>query len=160
MTPSVAYLSHVINEARVAMDGYKVEAVATWPHPRSARGLRGFLGLAGYYCRFIQDFGAIAAPLTRLLKDACSWSAEASAAFEALKQVLSSALVLHLPNFDNPFTVDCDASGSGFGAVLHQGEGAIAFFSRPFAPRHLKLAAYERELIGLVQAVRHWHPYL
>ncbi|WVZ49645.1 hypothetical protein U9M48_000985 [Paspalum notatum var. saurae] len=59
-----------------------------------------------------------------------------------------------------PFVVDCDASGSGFATVLHQGSGPIAFFSRPFAARHLKLAAYERELIGLVQAVRHWRPYL
>ena len=56
--------------------------------------------------------------------------------------------------------MDCDASGSGFGAVLHQGDGALAFFSRPIAARHLKLAAYERELIGLVQVVRHWRPYL
>ena len=65
-----------------------------------------------------------------------------------------------MPNFDRPFVVDCDASGAGFGAVLHQGDGALAFFSRPFAPRHLKLAAYERELISLVQAVHHWRPYL
>jgi len=88
------------------------------------------------------------------------WSPEATEAFETLKKALSIAPVLQLPNFDNTFVVDCDASGTGFGAVLHQGQGALAFFSRPFAARHLKLAAYERELIGLVQAVRHWRPYL
>ena len=65
-----------------------------------------------------------------------------------------------MPDFDRLFVVDCDASGAGFGAVLHQGAGPLAYCSRPFAVRHLKLAAYERELIGLVQAVRHWRPYL
>ena len=60
-----------------------------------------------------------------------------------------------MPDFDKQFVVDCDASGAGFGAVLHQDAGPLAFFSRPFAARHLKLAAYERELIGLVQVVRH-----
>ena len=65
-----------------------------------------------------------------------------------------------MPDFDKLFMVDYDASGAGFCAVLHQGAGPLAFFNRPFAARHLKLAAYERELIGLVQAVRHWRPYL
>jgi hypothetical protein len=65
-----------------------------------------------------------------------------------------------LPDFTAPFIVECDASGSGFGAVMHQGEGPIAYFSKPIAPRHVSLAVYERELIGLVQAVLHWHPYL
>jgi hypothetical protein len=68
--------------------------------------------------------------------------------------------VLHLPDFTKAFMVDCEASGTGFGVVLHQGAGPLAFFSKPFAARHLKVAAYERELIGLVQAVRHWRPYL
>jgi len=88
------------------------------------------------------------------------WTEAATTAFEALKQALSTASVLHLPDFGKPFVVDCDASGSSFGAVLHQGAGPLAFYSKPFAPRHLKIAAYERELIGLVQAVRHWRPYL
>jgi hypothetical protein len=143
------------------MDSDKVAAVASWPTPRSPRGVRGFLGLAGYYRKFIRDFGSIAAPLTRLLrKEAFAWTPEAAEAFDALKRALSSAPVLQMPDFTREFVVDCDASGAGFGAVLHQGSGPLAFFSRPFVARHVKLAAYERELIGLVQAVRHWRPYL
>ena len=65
-----------------------------------------------------------------------------------------------MPDFERQFVVVYDASGTGFGAVLHQGSGPLAFFSRPFAARHVKLAAYESELIGLVQSVRHWRPYL
>jgi hypothetical protein len=65
-----------------------------------------------------------------------------------------------MPDFDKLFIVDCDVSGVGFSVVLHQGAGPVTFFSRLFAARHLKLAAYERDLIGLVQAVRHWRPYL
>jgi len=159
--PSVTYLGHVIAKGGVAMDADKVDAVAAWPLPRSARGLRGFLGLAGYYRKFIRDFGIIAAPLTRLLRrDAFVWDDDAMTAFEALKRALTTGPVLQMPDFDATFVVDCDASGAGFGAVLHQGAGPLAYFSRPFAARHLKLAAYERELIGLVQAVRHWRPYL
>jgi hypothetical protein len=77
-----------------------------------------------------------------------------AAAFDALKNALTSAPVLQLPDFDKPFVIDCDASGSGFGAVLHQGTDPLTFFSRAIALHHAKLAAYERELIGLVKAVR------
>jgi hypothetical protein len=82
------------------------------------------------------------------------WTKQAAVAFVTLKCALFTAPILHLSYFKQPFTVECYASG--FDAVLHQGSGAIAFFNRPFAPQHLKLAAYERELIDLVQAVRHW----
>jgi hypothetical protein len=85
--PSVAYLGHVISTNSVAMDGDKVEAVASWPEPRSARGVHGFLGLAGYYRKFIRDFGSIAAPLMHLLrKEAFAWTPEAAEAFAALKR--------------------------------------------------------------------------
>ena len=147
---SVAYLGHVISSRGVAMDVDKVAAVAAWPTPRSARGLRGFLGLAGYYRKFIRDFGLIAAPLTRLLwRDAFIWDDDATTTFEALKKALTTEPVLQMPNFTTVFVVDCDASGAGFGAVIHQGAGPLAYFSRPFAAPHLKLAAYKRELIGL-----------
>jgi hypothetical protein len=123
--------------------------------------LRGFLGLTGYYRKFIANYGDIAQPLTTLLKhDAFRWSLEANIAFQCLKQDLITALVLQLPDFSKQFVIECDASGSGFGAVLHQGDGPVAFFSRPIAAHHVKLPAYERELIGLMKAVRHWHPYI
>jgi hypothetical protein len=115
----------------------------------------------GYYRRFIKDYGATAAPLTQLLrKDSFRWSAEAVAAFQAFQRALTTAPVLRLLAFDSEFVVECDASGSGIGTVLHQGDGPIAFFSRPMAPQHAKLEAYERELIGLVHAIRHWRAYL
>jgi hypothetical protein len=153
---SVAYVGHVISTTGVAMDADKVAAVESWPEPHSTRALRGFLGLAGYYRKFIREFGIIAAPLTRLLRrDAFAWDDDAAMAFRALKTALTTGPVLQMPDFDKPFTVDIDASGSGFGAVRHQGDGPLVFFSRPFAARHLKLAAYERELIGVVQEVRH-----
>jgi hypothetical protein len=160
-TTSVVYLGHVISAEGVAMDADKVAAIAAWPTLQSSWALRGFLGLAGYYRKYIRDFGLIAAPLTRLLRrDAFSWDEEATTVFAALKRALMTGPILQMSDFDMPFVVDCDASGMGFGTFLHQGEGLLAFFSRPFAARHHKLAAYERELIGLVQAVRHWRPYL
>jgi hypothetical protein len=153
----MSYLGHVVKADSVAMDCQKVQAVAKWSRPRTVRALRGFLGLAGYYRRFIQGYVAIAAPLTRLLtKDGFTWTDEAESAFQTLKRALSTAPVLQLPNFERPFVVECDTSGSGMGTVLHQEEGPVAFFSRPMAPRHVVLAAYERELITLAQAVKHW----
>lgn len=150
----MAYLGHVISEGGVAIDANKVAAVSAWPTLCSARGLQGFLGLVGYYQKFIWDFGLIAAPLMCLLRrDAFVWDDDVTAAFEVLKGALSMGPVLQMPDFDKVFVVDSDASG-------YHGAGPLAYFSRPFAACHLKLAAYKRELIELVQAVRHWRPYL
>ena len=120
--PYVAYLGHVISTAGVPMDSDKVAAVTSWLMPHSLRGVQGFLGIPGYYRKFIHDFGSIAAPLTRLLwKEAFIWRAEADEAFAALKWALLLVLVLQMTDFECAFVVDCEASGMGFGVVLHQG---------------------------------------
>jgi hypothetical protein len=90
-----------------------------------------------------------------LCKDGFHWTSEAEAAFSVLQQALTSVPVLQLPAFDKEFIVECDTSSHGFGVVLHQGVGPVAFFSRLIAMRHTKLAAYERELNGLIQAIKH-----
>jgi hypothetical protein len=103
------------------MDNQKVEVVQQWPVPRTVCAV---LGLAGHYRRFIHDYSSIAAPLTKLLcKDTFKWSIEVESTFHAIQQALTSALVLQLSAFDKDFIVECDASGHGFGAVLHQGAG-------------------------------------
>src|SRR6185312_10314444 len=105
----VQYLGHVIANGVVAMDTDKISTVQTWPLPRSIKALRGFLGLTGYYRRFIHNYGVIASPLTALLKrEAFQWTAAATAAFEALKHALTTAPVLQLPDFEKAFVVDCD----------------------------------------------------
>jgi hypothetical protein len=115
---SIAYLGHVISTVGVAMDPDKVRAVADWPQPLSARAVRGFLGLAGYHRKFVKEFGTIAAPLTALLKEGFAWTEVASTAFSALKTAVTTAPVLALPDFAEPFIVECEASTYGFGAVL------------------------------------------
>jgi hypothetical protein len=95
-----------------------------------------------------------------LKKEAFQWSEASTEAFLALKQTLMTDPLLQITDFSKRFVVYCDTSGSGFGAVLHQGARAVAYFSRAVAPHHQKLSAYERELIGLVKAVRNWRPYL
>jgi hypothetical protein len=117
-TSLVAYLGHIVFAAGVAMDPAKVQAVRGWPRPRSARAIRGFLGLAGYYRKFMHNYGTIAAPLTALKKDGFSWSDEATIAFATLKDAVTLALVLAMPDFSKTFNVECDASSHGFGAVL------------------------------------------
>jgi hypothetical protein len=153
---SVGYQGHIISASGVAMDPAKVQAIRDWPVPRSARAVRDFLGLAGYYRKF-----TVATPLTALLKkEGFAWTDAAAVAFCALKEAVTTAPILTLPDFTKLFVVECDASSYVFGAVLIQEGHPIAFFSRPVVPRHRSLAAYERELIGLVLAVRHWRPYL
>jgi hypothetical protein len=143
ITRSVAYLGHVISESDVTMDQHKVQAVINWPMPRTVHAVQVFLGLARYYRRFIRDYSAIMEPLTWLLrKEGFKWSLEAESAFRTLQLAHTCASMLQLLAFNRAFIVECDASGAGFGNVLHQGDGPVAFFSCKIVSRHAKLVAY------------------
>jgi hypothetical protein len=158
---SISYLGHVISSQGVAMDGEKIEAMVQWPKPTTVKALRGFLGLTGYYRKFIQGYGSIAGPLTNLLKkNSFTWSELAEEAFNKLKQAMVTGPVLSLPDFNKPFVVECDASGTGIGAVLMQNSKPIAYFSQAIKGRNLSRSTYEKEMMALIAAVQKWRPYL
>ena len=156
----VHYLGHIISQEGVCVDPEKITAMVQWPLPRSPRAMRGFLGLTGYYRKFIQDYGKIAAPLTQMLrKNSYKWSPLAESAFQKLKDAMTGAPVLALPDFSQQFVVECDASGAGVGAVLRQ-DRPIAFHSQALQGKNLLMSTYEKEMLALVIAVRKWKHYL
>lgn len=158
----ISYLGHIISGAGVAKDPSKIQSIVDWVRPTTIKKLRGFLGLAGYYRKFIKNFGAISKPLTQLLKKDApfNWTAEVEQAFQLLKQSLVSAPVLALPDFQQPFTLETDASDLGIGAVLSQNQHPIAYVSKPLGPRTQGLSTYEKECLAIMMVVDHWRPYL
>lgn len=158
---SVDYLGHLISGEGVSMDPAKVEGVISWPTPMNVKELRGFLGLSGYYRRFIKVYGIMSKPLTDLLKkDGFHWTSDFDLAFKQLKQALCSAPVLAMPDFSQAFVLETDACSKGIGAVLIQNSRPLAYLSKSFNSKNLGFSVYEKELLALVMAVTKWKHYL
>jgi hypothetical protein len=116
----IQFLGHVLSANGITVDHSKVNDILEWKPPTTVHQVQSFLGLAGYYCRFILDFSKIVKPITSLLKNDTkfNWSSRCNKAFEQLKVLLTTAPVLAQPDIEKPFDVYCDASGSGLGCVL------------------------------------------
>ncbi|KAJ8761995.1 hypothetical protein K2173_006597 [Erythroxylum novogranatense] len=144
----VVFLGHIISETGVHVDPKKIEAVVNWHAPTTVTEVRSFLGLAGYYRRFVEGFSIIATPLTKLLRknQKFVWSDECQRSFEELKHRLTSAPVLTLPTGEGSYTVYSDASRKGLGCVLMQGDKVIAYASRQLKPYEVNYPTHDLEL--------------
>jgi hypothetical protein len=143
------------------VDPRKIEAMQDWPYPKTLKSLRGFLGLTGYYHKFVKNYGKIAAPLTTLLKkNSFTWTQAAAQAFQTLKMTMCTTPVLALPDFTKTFVLECDASGKGIGVVLMQEGRPLAFTSKQLFEKNLGKPIYEKEMLVILHAFELWHPYL
>ncbi|GJT08593.1 putative reverse transcriptase domain-containing protein [Tanacetum coccineum] len=158
----VQFLGHVIDSQGIHVDPAKIEAVKNWASPTTPTEIRQFLGLAGYYRRFIKDFLKIAKSLTELTQKNKKyiWGEDQESAFQLLKQKLCEAPILALPEGNNDFVVYCDASHQGLGAVLMQREKVIAYASRQLKPHEENYTTHDLELGAVVFALKIWRHYL
>ncbi|WVZ76101.1 hypothetical protein U9M48_024103 [Paspalum notatum var. saurae] len=158
----VSFLGHILSEKGVAVDPSKVEDVLNWKQPETVTEIRSFLGLEGYYHRFIKDFSKTAKPMTSLTKKNAKyvWSLNCEEAFQTLKKLLTSAPVLAQPDVIKPFDVYCDASSNGLGCVLMQEGRVIAYASHQLRKHEVNYPTHDLELAAVVHALKIWRHYL
>lgn len=162
------YLGYVVGRGVIKPQVSKIEAIKTWPTPQTKKQVRAFLGLAGYYRRFVPDFSAIAAPLTDLTKKSgpnkVQWNTETEAAFQEIVKILCKEPVLAVPDFSKQFILQTDASDIGLGAVLSQMkegvEHPLLYLSRKMLPRERRYAVVEKECLAVKWAIESLKYYL
>ncbi|WVZ76845.1 hypothetical protein U9M48_024772 [Paspalum notatum var. saurae] len=158
----VPFLGLIVSKGGIMVDPSKISSVMDWKVPEVVKEVRGFLGLAGYYRRFIESFSRIAKPMTSLLEKGVPfiWTKERQAAFDELKKKLTTAPVLTLPDLTKSFTVYCDASKEGLGCVLMQEGKVIAYASRQLRKHEVNYPTHDLELAAVVHARKIWRHYL
>jgi hypothetical protein len=154
-------LGHLVGKDGIRVDPKKIEAMQDWPHPKTLKSLRGFLGLIGYYHKFVNNYGKIAKPLTPLLKkNSFTWTPAATQAFQTLKMAMCTTPVLALLDFTNTFVLECDASGKGIDAVLMQEGRPLDLTNKKMSERNLGKPIYVKEMLSIMNVVEMWCPYL
>ena len=158
MDEEIAFIGHVVSKHGVQPDSSKVKAILEWEMPKSVTEVRSFLGLAGYYRRFVKDFSMVAKPLTNLLKKNVpfSWSPQCQQSFEELKRRLTTAPILTLLSENGGFVVYTDALRMRLGGVLMQHEKVIAYTSRQLRPHEINCPSHDLELAAIIHALKTW----
>ncbi|KAL0536183.1 hypothetical protein IC582_025122 [Cucumis melo] len=158
----VSFLGHVVSKAGVSVDPAKIEAVTGWTRPSTVSEVRSFLGLAGYYRRFVENFSRIATPLTQLTRKGAPfvWSKACEDSFQTLKQKLVTAPVLTVPDGSGSFVIYSDASKKGLGCVLMQQGKVVAYASRQLKSHEQNYPTHDLELAAVVFALKIWRHYL
>ena len=162
----VVFLGHIISESGISTDPAKIESIQNWKTPTNVHEVRSFMGLCSYYRRFIKNFSDIAQPITKLTckGQAFIWSANCQLAFDKLKEQLTKSPIMAYPREDCIFILDTDASNFGIGAVLSQiqdnQERVIAYGSRSLNKSERQYCTTRKELLAIVNFIKHFRPYL
>jgi hypothetical protein len=161
-TDQVSFLGYVVTPQGIEVDETKIEAIKSWPTPQSITQVRSFLGLAGFYRRYVKDFSTITAPLHELTKKGVvfHWGQTQEESFATLKDKFTHAPLLQLPNFGKTFELECDASGIGIGDVLMQDGKPVAYFSEKLLGPVLNYYTYDKEFYALVCSLETWCHHL
>jgi hypothetical protein len=157
----VEYLGHLVGNDGVRVDPKNIEAMKEFPHPKTLKRFCLFLGLTGYYQKFVKNYGKIVAPLTELLKNNSFTSTPtATQYFQTLKMVMCTTPVLALPDFSKTFFLECDSIGKGIGSFLMQEGRPLAFTNKQLSKQNLGKSIYEKEMLAILHVVDLWSPYL
>jgi hypothetical protein len=158
----VSFLGHIISEGGISIDPSKVNDILSWKTPQNISDIISFLGLVGYYRRFIEGFSKISKPMPKLLAKGKTfeWTPRREASFQELKKRLTTTPVLTMLDVEKPFSIYCDASGEGLGCILMQDGHVVAYASRQLRKHEEKYPTHDLELTVVVHALKVWRHYI